>query len=264
MPFFARWVAAFACAVLLTTRMAHADSADELARKHFESGAAYLEQADYESALREFNAAYELSKRAEILLNVATVHERMSHLKEAVAALEQYVAEDPQGEHVETTKIRIENLKKRIAEEPPESPAAAAPAPTPAPAPAVAPAAPPQPTAPPATEAKPRPSRTPAYVLFATGGALGIASIVTGILAQDKHSDAEKTCSPNCTDDQLASGRALAVTSTVLTGATVVAGAVGAVLFFGSGGDEHAAVARPRVGVGFLPHGAAASASWRF
>jgi tetratricopeptide (TPR) repeat protein len=126
---------ALVCAFVLTAGVARADTADELAHKHFESGAAYLEQADYESALREFNKAYELSKRAEILLNVATVNERMSKLKDAVTALEQYLAVAPQGEHAETVEIRIENLKKRIAAEPAPSPAPTAAAPAPAPPP---------------------------------------------------------------------------------------------------------------------------------
>src|SRR6185503_20729921 len=100
-----RWVTALVCALVLTAGAARADTADELAHKHFESGAAYLEQSDYESALREFSKAHELSKRAEILLNVATVYERMNKLKDAVAALEQYLAEAPQGEHAETVRI---------------------------------------------------------------------------------------------------------------------------------------------------------------
>src|ERR1041384_3825135 len=104
--------AAVVCALVLTAPAARADSPGELAHKHFESGAAYLEQADYESALREFNAAYDLSKRAEILLNVAAVHERMGKLDPAVKALEQYLTVEPEGEHAETVKIRIENLKK--------------------------------------------------------------------------------------------------------------------------------------------------------
>ena len=53
LPYRARWVTALACALVLAAGTVHADSADELAHKHFESGAAYLEQADYESALRE-------------------------------------------------------------------------------------------------------------------------------------------------------------------------------------------------------------------
>ena len=254
-----RWVTALVCALVLAASTARADTADELAHKHFESGAAYLEQSDYESALREFNKAYELSKRAEILLNVATVNERMNKLKDAIAALEQYLAAAPQGEHAETVRIRVENLKKRVSSEP------AAPAPTPAsssvtpPPPSTAPS--PSPSPPPTTSA---PSRAPAYVLFATGGALAIGSVVTGILAKSEHSSAEETCSPNCTDDQLSTGRALAVTSTVLTGAAVVAASVGAVLFFGASGSEHASTATPRVAVGATPLGVSATARWRF
>jgi hypothetical protein len=251
------------CAFVLAAGTAHgADSADDLAHAHFESGAAYLEQADYDSALREFNAAYDLSKRAEILLNVATVYERMGKLKDAVSALERYLAQEPQGEHAETVKIRVENLKKRLDSEPAPS---AAPSPTPPPA-APPPAAPAPNPAPPPAPAEPtaHASRMPAYVLFAAGGAFAVGSIVTGIVAESEHSNAEKTCSPNCTDSQLSTGRAMAVTSTVLTGTAVVAAAVGAVLFFGSGSDEHTASVRPRVGLGVGPGGVAASAAWRF
>jgi len=255
------WVTLLLCAAVLTTRPARADSPDDLARAHFESGAAYLEQADYESALREFKAAYDLSKRAEILINVATVHERMGRLEDAVKALEQYLAEEPQGEHAETVKIRIENLKKRLAEAPPQPPPAPVP-PQAAPPPPATVEPGPLPAPPPPVE-KPPASKTPANVLFGVGGAFAIGSVVTGILAENEHSNAEKTCSPTCTDSQLSTGRALAVTSTVLTGAAVVAGSVGAVLFFGSG-DEHASNARPRVAVSVLPGAVSAAANWRF
>src|SRR5262245_38791742 len=186
-----RWVTALVCSFVLAAGTARADSADEMAHKHFESGAAYLEQADYESALREFTAAYNLSKRAEVLLNVATVYERMNKLQDAVGSLEQYLAADPQGEHAETVKIRIENLKKRISAEP-------APAPASAPPPASSPPPSPSPSTTPAPAA--HSSKTPAYVLRATGGALAIGSVVTGIMAKSEHSNAEKTCSPNCSD----------------------------------------------------------------
>jgi hypothetical protein len=257
------WVTALACALVFAAGPARADTADELAHKHFESGAAYLEQSDYESALREFNKAYELSKRAEILLNVATVNERMNKLKDAIAALEQYLAEAPQGEHAETVRIRVENLKKRVAAEPtpsppPPAPATAAPTPT---STATSSSSPTPTSTPPPTSS---PSRTPAIILFATGGALAVGSIVTGILAKGEHSNAEETCSPNCTDDQLSTGRTLAITSTVLTGAAVVAASVGAVLFFGASSNDHAATATPRVAVGATPQGVSATARWRF
>jgi hypothetical protein len=250
------WVKAILCALVLVARPALADTADELAHKHFESGAAYLEQSDHESALREFSKAYELSKRPEILLNVATVNERMNKLKDAIAALEQYLVAAPQGEHAETVRIRVENLRKRVASEPAPAPASPSSSTIPAPAPPTPPAAPP-----PSTTSS---SRTPAYILFAAGGALAIGSVVTGVLASGEHSNAEETCSPNCTDDQLSTGRALAVTSTVLTGAAVVAASVGAVLFFGASSNEHASTAAPRVAVGATPQGLSATARWRF
>src|SRR5262249_37813352 len=90
------------CAFVLAPAARAQTSADGLAHKHFESGAAYLEQADYDSALREFQAAYDLSKRPEILINVATVDERMGKLSEAIAALEKYLAEAPADDRAET------------------------------------------------------------------------------------------------------------------------------------------------------------------
>ena len=89
------------------------DSPDELARRHFESGVAYLQESDYDNALKAFEKAYELSKRPEILLNIATVYERRSDLKNAVTALEQYLEVAPQGDQRGTVESRIANLKKR-------------------------------------------------------------------------------------------------------------------------------------------------------
>src|SRR5215203_4802990 len=83
---------AFACSVWLGSATGHAQStSDDLARRHFDSGVAYLEESDYDNALKAFQKAYDLSKRPEILLNVATVHERQSDLSSAVAALKAYL-----------------------------------------------------------------------------------------------------------------------------------------------------------------------------
>src|SRR5258706_64735 len=91
-----------------------AQSDDENARRHFESGAAYLQQSDNDNALREFQAAYSLSKRPALLLNIANVYERMGKPKEAVEALTKYLAEDPKATDRTTQETRIANLKKRI------------------------------------------------------------------------------------------------------------------------------------------------------
>jgi len=190
-----RWHTALVCvAVLTATALGHAQDAtpDELARRHFDSGAAYLHESDYENALKEFDKACALSKRPEILLNVATVYERMGELKPAIAALEQYLAEDPEGEHAETVKLRIPNLKKRLESESAKASAPAQPEATAAPevAPAQpAQASPPAATAPPAAGSPPPAGppppdeagqNIPAYVLLGIGGLAGVAAGVTG------------------------------------------------------------------------------------
>jgi tetratricopeptide (TPR) repeat protein len=246
-------------------------SSDELARRHFDSGVAYLQESDYDNALQAFQKAYELSKRPEILLNIATVHERKGSLKLAIDSLNAYLTAAPQGDQVDTVRLRITNLQKRVDAEPsgaaPAPPATTPPAAEPAsPAPAPGPATPA-----PAPAAEQTPNRIPAYILFGVGGLTGIGAVVTGVMAQGKYDDAEKSCSPTCTDSQLSSSKTLAWTSTALTGVAIVSAGVGAVLFFTAGGSDEqapagatAGVAPATVGFAAAPGFASAQASWRF
>lgn len=104
-----------ASAIALSSSVGHAQStSDELGRRHFESGVAYLEESDYDSAITAFQKAYDLSKRPEILLNLATVHERRGDLPSALAALRAFLAAAPDGEHADAVKLRIQNLEKRL------------------------------------------------------------------------------------------------------------------------------------------------------
>jgi hypothetical protein len=249
------------------------DSADELGRRHFESGEAYFKVSDYDNALREFTQAYELSKRPEVLISIATVHERMAHLREAIAALEQYLAAAPEGKEADTMRIRVENLKKRLE----SAPSPAAPAPGPGPAPASSTASPPaaKPTAPAASSrapaSPPAPSEdygpnVPALLALGVGVLATGGAVVTGILAQNEYNDAKKTCSPSCTDHQLAPGRTLAWTSTALTGVAIVGVGVGVTLLLtGHKKSEAPPTARiPTLFVGLGPRGAGAAASFSF
>jgi tetratricopeptide (TPR) repeat protein len=237
-----------------------------MARRHFESGVAYYEQAEYEEALRAFEKAYELSSRPELLINVANVQERLGRLDQAIAALEKFLASSPEAELAETTRLRLETLRKKKDE---QETAAVAPGPGPAPAPPETPAERAE-SAPPTTAAEPpaESNRIPAYVLFGVAGATAAGSLVTGLLASSEHSDAEQRCSPGCTDEELASGRALSITSTVLTGVAVVAAGVGAVLFFNGASSEGATEGRsgagPTLSLDLAPASAAARARWRF
>jgi tetratricopeptide (TPR) repeat protein len=240
---------------------------DELARSHFESGAAYLQQSDLDSALREFENAYRLSPRPEILLNIATVHERTGDLPAAVSALERYLESAPEGKHAGTVQVRIENLNKRIDEgsqKPEAEPAPAAPQ-----SEAVAPAPPkpaPTPVEPaPAAEQSPVTNRLPAYLLLGGAGVAAIAATVTGLLANSEYEDLANTCKPNCTDSEVSKSKNLALTSTVLTAVGVVAAGVGvALLFTASPEPARDTGAVPRVAFEFDTEAVEASASWRF
>jgi len=253
---------ALASLIALSSSTGHAQStSDDLARRHFDSGVAYLEESDYDAAITAFQKAYDLSKRPEILLNIATVHERKSDLASAVAALEAYLAAAPEGERAETVKLRIQNLKKRIQEQAsPPAPVEPVPAPPPVAPVKTAPAPLPQPAE------KSEPNRLPAFISLGVGGLMAGGALATGLVAQAKYDDAKEACGHRCGDGELSSSRTFAMTSTVLTGAAAIGIGLGVVLLLttpeaepevGKGGA-------PRLEVALGPQAAAASAAWRF
>jgi len=236
-------------------------SSDELARSHFESGAAYLEESDYDNALKAFQKAYDLSKRPEILLNIATVHERKAELGQAVEALQQYLSVAPPGdERLAAVKLRVQNLQKRQADEKAAVPSALPPASAQSSSPPPAPT----PAAPAPTPATHHGSRLPAFIVLGVGGLAGGTALVTGIIAKSDYDDAKKTCSPACTDSQLSAGRTLALTSTILTGVAIVGVGVGVTLLLTSGSDPAQLGAAPRLHFAAAPGAARADATWSF
>ncbi len=267
-----RWVSALGSLALL---VAHATSfaqstSDDLARRHFESGAAYLEESDYDNALQAFQKAYDLSKRPEILLNIATVHERNAELQPAIDALNQYLSvATPGDEHVDPVKLRIQNLQKRLDDEKATAPAAAGASAAGAPTGGASLTAAPPSTAvsatPPAAPATPaHASRLPAFIAFGVGGVAAGAAVITGIIADSDYNSAKSSCSPACSNSQLSSGRTLALTSTILTGVAVVGVGVGVTLLLTSGPDPAQTSLAPRLHLAGAPGAAHADATWRF
>ncbi|MCA9639252.1 MAG: tetratricopeptide repeat protein [Polyangiaceae bacterium] len=274
-----RWLTTLVCSALLAVSVPAFGQAspDELARRHFESGAAYLEESDYENALEAFDKAYELSKRPEIQINIATVYERMGRLKQAIGALDRYLELAPEGELRETVELRKANLQKRV-----DAGEGVEPAPKPQPEREPKAAAKPPPPAP-----KPEPKTSkvpvqddgttdagpnvPAWILIGLGGLSAGGAVVTGLLAQSEYDTAKSDCSPTCTDDQLSTGRNMALTSTILTGVAVVGIGVGLTLLFTSSSSPQSASrvpakpsAFPQVFVGASTAGGAFDARWRF
>ena len=101
--------------VLLTIALCWSSSADasiELARSHYRVGQAYYEQGRYAEAIKEFEQAYDLTKRAALLYNIAQAHERMGNLEQAVASYEKYLSESKKKEPAIVKKV--ENLRQRL------------------------------------------------------------------------------------------------------------------------------------------------------
>lgn len=63
------------------------------ARIRFERGLALFNARDYDGALAEFQAAYELSRRPAILYNIGVAHQQLQHYPEAAQAIERYLRE---------------------------------------------------------------------------------------------------------------------------------------------------------------------------
>ena len=90
---------------------------DTQARAHFQSASAYFETGDYEAAIREFRAAYELSRRPALLFNLYVTYERLGQLDRAVEHLERYLAEFPEAENRAALELRLERLRARAREQ---------------------------------------------------------------------------------------------------------------------------------------------------
>jgi tetratricopeptide (TPR) repeat protein len=252
---------ALSAALLCLSSVAQAqagDTADDMARRHFESGVAYLEESDYENALRAFQKAYDLSKRPEILLNVAVVQERRGDVAGALAALRQYLDVAPKNTDVDTVRLRIQNLEKRQAAEAPKTTAPVIPPPA-APPPAV-----PPPAAPPPAPVATAPSRTPMFIAFGVGAVGAASAVVTGILANSEYQSAKSDCSPHCSDGELSAGRVLAVTSTVFTGVALVGVGLGVTLLLLEKPSEGPSTGSLALSVAPTLGGARAGAAWRF
>src|SRR3954470_20095810 len=131
-------VAALA-AVLCFGPVAHAQTkaavtpADDMeaAKAHFAAGSAYYDQANYADAVKEFNEAYRLSKRIDLLYNIAVCYERLAQYDNAIQALQKYLTDKPDAPDRVTIQSRIANLEKRRDEN--GQPPPAMPPPTPPP-----------------------------------------------------------------------------------------------------------------------------------
>lgn len=221
---------AFLLAVLLAvpSGWAQVSSSDqEAAKAHFLAGSSYYEAANYADAVKEFNEAYRLSKRPDLLYNIALGYERLSDYDNAIATLRRYLVEKVNAPDRNLIEGRIKNLERLrdIRNNPP-----VAPAPTPAPAPEKSP------------EPAPARAKLKLHTLGYAGigaGSLGVvlllSSVGTGLTAKKKADQLAEDCPTrvNC-DPSLRTvqqqGRRMALATDVMLGIGAVALVAGVAL----------------------------------
>ncbi len=68
---------------------------DQVAREHFNRGRDAFALGDFATAAREFDQAYQLSRRPQLLYNIGTAYERLHNWSEANVAFRRYLDEVP-------------------------------------------------------------------------------------------------------------------------------------------------------------------------
>ena len=222
-----------------------APQSDDAARTHFESGRLHFERGEYDSALREFEEAYELSGRVGLLYNIYLSLERLGRLSEAADRLEQFLHDDPSIEAGRRANLesRMVHLRARAQEA-----AAAEPDPDPVPTPSE--------------------SRggglhelgAAGVVTLATGGASLLVFAITGGLALAEDGAVSERCGAAagtfCTDSDVSGLRTLvAISDATLAIGLILAAAGGTMLAIdlatGSVPEDRAVSLSPLLGPDF-------------
>jgi hypothetical protein len=161
------------------------------AKGAFQAGNASFNEADYARAIDYWEDAYRRDCTANpLLLNLARAYELAGRKRQAVVALETFLAREPGTGEKDQINRRIEVLKKKIAEE--DAAAAAAPPPTTT-------TTPPPPTT---TTTEPMPGSSAPhrsvwpYVTMGAGVVLVGVGGLTYFTARKKADDLSQTCTP--------------------------------------------------------------------
>jgi len=91
------------------------DDKTERARIHIKAAIAYYDEARYEDAAREMEAAYQLKPLPDLQYNLAQCYERLGKYTDAATAYETYLKANPGAQDRKLVETRISNLRERAA-----------------------------------------------------------------------------------------------------------------------------------------------------
>lgn len=214
------------------------DSDDELARQHHDLATALYARGEFGAAALEFQEAYRLSSRSELLYNLYLSLRDAGQMRPAAEALRAYLGAVPDAENAAVLRARLATLDAQFAREDAGEP----------------PADPPPLSEPPTGIEPPASGVSPVGpIVLGAGGAALIAGVVTGVLTLDARSrlDAlcpDRACPPGFEGTRDEGSALAAVTDVLLIGGGVVA-ATGLVLTLVLPGEP----SEPAVSVAFAP-----------
>lgn len=258
---------------LSTPSAAAAQDGDDEARRHFRLAEAHYANGSFEEAAREFEEAYRLSQRPQLLYNLYLAYRDAADLERAADALRRYLALVPDAEGASMLRGRLAALERTIAERPAvesstsgtgaggaagsgrtegaagrpetESAAGGGSSATSSSATSTAGATGAPSTASAGTTSGGEASPVP-WIVGGVGVAIVIAGAVTGGLALAAQGDLESTCPDRACpagydfEGQASTGRTLAITTDVLlvTGAVAVGTGIVLLAVMGTGSSE--------------------------
>ncbi|MCU1281034.1 MAG: hypothetical protein JWM53_4580 [bacterium] len=91
------------------------DDKTERARIHLKAAIAYYDEARYEDAAREMEAAYQLKPLPDLQYNLAQCYERLGRYTDAATAYETYLRASTSAPDRKLVETRIANLRERAA-----------------------------------------------------------------------------------------------------------------------------------------------------
>ncbi|MBK7155928.1 MAG: tetratricopeptide repeat protein [Sandaracinaceae bacterium] len=208
---------------------------DEAARRHFRLGQAYYQNGQFPQAAIEFEQAYQLSGRPQLLYNIYLAHRDALHTRQSYEALRQYldeVADPPDEDHL---RARLHHLEEALAANPESDPEVQPDTetsdPTPTPVTTVTPDL--------SATAEPESSSPVPFVVMGAGGGMLVGGLVAALISRGARSDldalcdADGGCPPDSNWESLRDkGQRSARTADVMIGVGAAAAVTGVVLYF--------------------------------
>src|SRR5262249_52373285 len=103
--------------VLLLLQTAHAERSNAAlgqAKAHLKQGVAFCAAGDYDHAIGEYQAAYQLAPLPEALFNLGQAHRAKGELEKAIELYKKYLAVAEKGEMRTEAQRRVAELNEEL------------------------------------------------------------------------------------------------------------------------------------------------------